>query len=208
MSSESGAFCCLFTCSPSLIGCVWASSCWTTASAPVDLIDYSCKILPVTFLIIKMLCEHCLIKDFFFLLPREAGIFFFTCRATGTLVGGEDPGVQHQVPGTMFTWWLAVVFTNQLTHKSFSVMFSFVTESQEVGRSSLARLRIGSKTEHRGKADVFQARWCCKIRGRAVSGRKVSVTAKCLLVSHPDSLEQWESVLPALFQLCLRCCVL
>lgn len=45
-----------------------------------------------------------------------------------------------------------------------------------------------------------------------MSGRKVSVIAKCLLVSRPDSLEQWESVLLALFQLCfglhLRCCVL
>lgn len=35
-----------------------------------------------------------------------------------------------------------------------------------------------------------------------MSGGKVCVTAKCLLVSHPDSLEQWESVLLALFQLC------
>lgn len=104
------------------------------------------------------------------MLPREAGIFFliffFTCQATVMLVGGEDAGVQHQVPGkllrrnnrdisTVFTRCLAVVFTNQLTHKSFSLMFSFVTESQEVGRASLARLRIGSRIQHRGKADVF-----------------------------------------------------
>lgn len=58
----------------------------------------------------------------------------------------------------MFTWWLAVVFTNQLTHKFSFLRFSFVTESQEVGRSILARLRIGSKMQHRGKADVFKAR--------------------------------------------------
>ena len=32
-----------------------------------------------------------------------------------------------------------------------------------------------------------------------MSGRKVSVIAKCLLVSHTDSLEQWESVLLACF---------
>lgn len=38
-----------------------------------------------------------------------------------------------------------------------------------------------------------------------MSGRKVSVIAKCLLVSHTESLEQWESVLlacllPTVFQ--------
>lgn len=59
---------------------------------------------------------------------------------------------------SVFTWWLAVMFTDQLTHKFSFIMFSFVTESQEVGRSILASLRIGSTMRHRGKADVFKAR--------------------------------------------------
>lgn len=114
---------------------------------------------------------------------RKNELGFFTCKGTVIARGKGNPGIRCQAPGKllernnrdisdMFTWWLAVVFTNQLTHKFSFLMFSFVTGSQEAGRSVLARLRIGSKLQHRGKADVFKARWFCKIRRRAMSGKR------------------------------------
>lgn len=161
MSNVSRAFCCLFTCSVSLIGYVWTASYCTTASAPADLIciQDTASVSPI--LIIEMLVEYCLIKGFFFVfnVTKKLAFFcgsFFACESTVIAQGKENPGIQCQVPGkllernnrdisVMFTWWLAAVFTNQLTHKFSFIMFSFVTESQEVGRSILARLRVGSK---------------------------------------------------------------
>lgn len=66
MSNVSRAFCYLFTCSVSLIGYIWTASYCTTASAPVDLIYIQNIPSDSPILIIKMLCEYCLIKDFFF----------------------------------------------------------------------------------------------------------------------------------------------
>lgn len=66
MSNVSRAFCYLFTCSVSLIGYVWTASCRTTASAPVDLIYIQNIASDSPILIIKMLCEYFLIKEFIF----------------------------------------------------------------------------------------------------------------------------------------------
>ena len=58
MSNVSRAFCCLFTCSVSLIGYVLTASYCTTASAPADLIciQDTASVSPI--LIIEMLVEY------------------------------------------------------------------------------------------------------------------------------------------------------
>lgn len=77
---------------------------------------------------------------------------------------------------------------------------------------SLPDLELAAKCSIEEKQTFLRPDDSVKSGERAMSGKKVSVIAKCLLVSHPDSLEQGESVLLALFQLCfrlhLRCCVL